>query len=238
MRIISPFRDYYDSVQTVGQDRTMVYVRKVEKKLLSSWIFPTSLCRYWSRQWCTAGDLVVGFCGRIYPVLHFYYNRKVSYEAYCFTLTEVDEWVCGVKEEDQANYWGSEHKRKSRYGLTRESVSKHFETFESKRDSYADLFTEARSPVFVALPSSTSNLGYRLGLRQSDSESCIHWNARLNRLNFAKVKDPYTAFQEISQFLGSLAFPDRSIPEVSDEDMLLAKGFDAKTSFRKPKRNC
>ena len=45
--------------------------------------------------------------------------------------------------------------------------------------------------------------------------------------------DSYTAFQELQMYFGGLAAPIKPIPHISDADMLIAKGFDKKFSFRK-----
>jgi hypothetical protein len=59
------------------------------------------------------------------------------------------------------------------------------------------------------------------------------WNACLKDLEFFRIVDPYTAFQEIAMFLGGLAVPLKPIPHVDDKTMVEAKGFDKKWSFRK-----
>lgn len=63
----------------------------------------------------------------------------------------------------------------------------------------------------------------------------IEWNACLKDVDFFRVFDPFTAFQELSMYYGGvLVHPNRPIPDVSDEDMVEVKGFDKKWSFRKP----
>jgi hypothetical protein len=58
-------------------------------------------------------------------------------------------------------------------------------------------------------------------------------NPLLRKYNFEQVKDPYSAWQEISQFLGSeLATQRDPNPPIPDELRAQAKGFD-KWSFRK-----
>ena len=49
-----------------------------------------------------------------------------------------------------------------------------------------------------------------------------------------RIKDPYTAYQELSMYLGNMAFPNKPIPTISDEVMAEIKGFN-KFSFRKDK---
>ncbi len=61
------------------------------------------------------------------------------------------------------------------------------------------------------------------------------WNAELRNFDFQKIVEPYTAFQELSMWVGAQARPERPIVEISDEVRLEAHGFDKKFSFRKPK---
>jgi hypothetical protein len=50
-----------------------------------------------------------------------------------------------------------------------------------------------------------------------------------------KVFDPYVAYHKIDSYLNNKAIPIKEIPKISDEIMIEIKGFDLKTSFRKPK---
>lgn len=63
----------------------------------------------------------------------------------------------------------------------------------------------------------------------------IHTNPILNTFNFQKVCEPIQAYQKIRMFLGNFADPEKAIPSISNADMIEAKGFDRKTSFRKGK---
>jgi hypothetical protein len=68
--------------------------------------------------------------------------------------------------------------------------------------------------------------------RRWHSEICIEHE--LKEIQFYKVYDAFSAFQEISMFVGNIARPDRNNVEISDEDQIAEKGFN-KFSFRKPK---
>jgi hypothetical protein len=59
------------------------------------------------------------------------------------------------------------------------------------------------------------------------------YNGSLKELEFFRLLDTYTAFQEIAMFLGGLAVPLKEIPEVPDKIMVGVKGFD-QWSFRTP----
>lgn len=92
----------------------------------------------------------------------------------------------------------------------------------------AIIFRDNRVPVFVAkYYGRRSYLGFR---------HPIICNGLLRELEFFRVFDPYTAFQEIAMHVGGvLGAPNKPVPEVSDKDMVSAKGFN-EWSFRKPPR--
>lgn len=85
------------------------------------------------------------------------------------------------------------------------------------------LFLEIRSPLFV--------------VRQDDDvrEFILEANTSLKVLEFAKVKDPFTAFQELSMYLGNQLVKRDAPDEIADEYRIAMHGYD-KHSFRHPTR--
>ena len=78
MRIVSDFHDYYDAVQATGQDQTLVYLRTRKEVELdrNSFPFPVFGGTPWTnvnyrsgRKGVTVVQSVVGFCGKVYPML-------------------------------------------------------------------------------------------------------------------------------------------------------------------------
>ena len=72
MRIISDFHDYYDVVQASGQDQSLIYNRKEKTVELTNYPFP--FFRFSAYYWPDPFTLqvqqhIVGFCGKVYPVL-------------------------------------------------------------------------------------------------------------------------------------------------------------------------
>lgn len=61
-------------------------------------------------------------------------------------------------------------------------------------------------------------------------------NGNLGDIHFQKIKDPYTAFQEINQFITNRANPEPFVPELTNKDKISSKGFDLKYSFRYNKK--
>jgi len=251
MRILSEVHDYYDVVQAQGQDLTMVWVRKPEEVALergpadrwgrraSNWPFPVyPYHRRYRREKngpASTSWYMVGFCGKIYPVFKF----ETKYEAgekpvICFNLQQIDEYVEAnfkrasideykLKIPKRKRYWWK-HTARMKYwpsDLMRDEFEAFFARCEEKKAAYEKMFLEKRSPVFIA--------------DDNDPQRCtITYNAVLKELEFYRVFDPFTAFQEIAMYFGSMAVPLNPIPPISDRDLSEAKGFN-KFSFRKDK---
>lgn len=232
MRIISEFHDYYDVVQAMGQDHNLVYLRKpVEAYYEDEYPFPT--IQKWGGWTWTISLLkypfvvqhIVGFCGKIYPVLEVQ-NVK------CFNIEDVDrvieasfkpkaveEYYC-LKKSKRNKWW-----RRERYfssSWRREVFEIFFAICEEKKSAFEEIFREHSCSVFV-----TSCIP-----RRHRMETKIVYNSSLQEMEFFRLFDPFTAFQEIAMYLGGMAKPNKSIPDISDKDMIIAKGFD-KWSFRK-----
>jgi hypothetical protein len=229
MRIISDFRDYYDCVQAMGQDLETVYLRKKKVDKLGIFPFPVFSCHPASQDPVGFRVAIVGFCGKIYPALEVTYDwTKPS--VFCYSVGEVDAVVeahCRDKEI-QSYRWKYSRKRRSQWKVysywsnkqRRVWVEKFFNECADVRDSYGRFFREA--PIFVARYDRTNDMS-------------ITYNDCLKPLKFVRVFDPYTAFQELYMFVCNMATPQKPIPEVSDADMVIAKGFN-EWSFRKEPR--
>lgn len=87
------------------------------------------------------------------------------------------------------------------------------------------MFRDSGHPIFVL--DTQMNKDYKYPLT---------YNASLKKYKFFKVFSTALAYQEISMYLGGvLGQGNPTIPEISNKDMIEAKGFDLKTSFRKDK---
>jgi len=223
MRIISNFRDYYDCVQGMGQDRSLVYLRHPVTENLDRNGFPFP-CAY-KDPWISKGEIVaqqiiVGFCEKLYPLWHMTYawrdehSNKVRHKYYkiCISVDEVEEHLYEYGHKDDIKDW----REPSKYGhpFGRKILEKVVSRCAAEAYKYKKYFLKHRCAQFVA------------------TRSHITYHGNLNRVEFYRVIDPYTAFQEISMYWGGLAHPENKIPEIDDVTMAEAKGFD-KYSFRK-----
>lgn len=175
----------------------------------------------------------VGFCGKIYPVVRVNLLGDPKDTAkFCYTIEEVDEWVeehfsskmlahFREKQWNDRNRWCWSQRRNSFVGFLSKEKTAWSVQIEKQ---LAELFVEHRSPLFLAH-----------NTYMTDGKSELTFNALLRQVEFFRIFDPYTAFQEISMFMSNLAVPMKPIPVPSDEIMLEVKGFD-KFSFRKDKK--
>ena len=246
MRIISDFNDYYDGVQRQGQD-DLIYVRKQQtfeyparvyagrNRVGAENKFPRKLLYYNGvGEYLDIRGVWVGFCGKIYPVVSicggnkvykgskYYFPRKV-----CFSPDEVNEAIDELPIPDKAKVrYNAKRIYHHQLGI-RCKMDTHIFFTETERlnAKYEYLFYEYNAPVFLA----------KYCWSRPDYFSVLT-NCRLADMQFYRRFDSYSAFQEINMYLsGVLGDTTEKIPNVSDKDMINAKGFD-KFSFRKDKK--
>lgn len=237
MRIISDFHDYYDVVQAQGQDQSLLYLRKQKEKELT--IRPELIAsnngrydQYFSRLLSLVESAAIGFCGKVYPVVKINIatgNGNVDSHG-CYKIEDVDSLLeANLKDKDLDVYYGNKSLRElglrwpSGTSFSRKLFKGYFE--KDQNALLAKFFTEERCPVFVM-----QYHGY------SKEKNKLVVNGCLKDWQFFKIFDTYTAFQELSMYIGGMAAPEKEIPDVSDSDMLVAKGYD-KWSFRKPPKS-
>lgn len=247
MRIISKFKDYYDCGMSWGQDSSLVYLRnmqEIDHKIL--YLGPRSKKSpfVYGNNNPPLREYTIGFCGKIYGCLAMcHYISEHSYlrldkEQFCYDIQDVDRFVETFYDEQQKEYYNSPLRKTRRFGTTfavvgsrnlvsvRRSYCEEFFTyFKQIKENYLDVFIERKSPIFVIYPWESYNNKGKTVL-----------NEQLSKFSFAKVFDPVIAYQELSMFMGGMASPEKNIPEVSDLDMIEAKGFD-NWSFRKMPSN-
>ncbi len=220
MRIVSKYKDYYDIGASAGVDMSTVYVRETQD--IIGHIKPENPYAYskwgsdrnydyrpsgWSK-------FIIGFCGKTYPGIQKWVHttpyggrREVLYN-----LDAVHEMLAGEIKQDKSKnvIWHRRH-HMSEY-------DKFFEDY-SKPNHLYKVFEEYNVPIFVKYFSSYCDL--------------LQLNPLLRSWEFFKVVDPWTAFQEISMYVGGvLNGPTMPVPSISDDVMVEIKGFD-KWSFRK-----
>lgn len=237
MRIISKFNDYYDGAQGYGIDKELVYLRKTEESKPPSDI--STFINHYSREIYEdnggrylimnqarkkhrkavrfAKTFIVGFCGEIrlcVKVTEFADKFGNIKEHYCYTREDINEhlYVPDVKF-NKGDYFCKD-------------IRLVFDRFD--RNRMRQYFIDHRVPCFV------SYSGWAAPFPSKDRKfkrSLIH-NPCLKDIQFYKVHDAYSAFQEISMFMGSLGKDAPEMDNIADEHRIAGHGFD-KFSFRK-----
>ena len=238
MRIISDFHDYYDCCQDPS-DKVNVYIRKPEKiTLKGDWGgFYDNGWSWKARQDEPHVDFqYIGFCGSIYPVVQLIKNEEAPEVVFELSrLKEIyDEYTTMRKSRHDPDYnnilrainrWKSFlATRIVNYSIHRQKSDKGLFTADLLK-----LFVEHHTPIFSIRELQTPGYG------RNNTELAL--NCRLADYKFARLFPPHLAAQEIEMYLfGVLGTQQREkIPAVSNSDLIEAKGFDLKTSFRKAK---
>lgn len=227
MRIFSKFHDYYDACQGIGiYDPLIVYSREEQEVELDKYPFPYLSLPY------RVGDVdleqgVVGFCGKLYPFVAITLWDGVSYKPiYCYTYpdfdtvfqkniksrlykqwTTVPRWARHRRDRDDGTMWGIR--------FDPQGVKDYF-TLKQKPE-YAKFFEQY--PIFVTKYKRSFTMTY---------------NTVLKDIQFFRVLDTFTAYQELAMWIANKAIPQKKMPLISDEDKIATHGFD-KFSFRKEK---
>lgn len=225
MLINSAFKDYYDNIMSTGVDRDCIYNRKTEAVEYRKTIYPHLY---------TEGDdrfnkyvfhpLIIGFCGKLYPVIRITKKELVSEKSnntYIYNMNDFLEFMNINKIK--------KFKRINKYSIQAEKSIKNY--FDKSYQKLEIVFREFNIPVFIlGSDESITNYGYR--------PSILTINPRLKDFDFIRVKDPYTAYQEIFMYIaGVLGTPEKKMLSVSDKVKAQQYGHDGKYSFKKPPEN-
>ena len=233
MRIISKFRDYYDIGSSVGVDMQNVYHR-VTKKIPMIGKFPKSVPGSGYENNNYMAGAILGFCGKRYAmvsvsphirdvsedrfVLFANPNNALNYvidgirKQMTYVNKVIIQRVVDQFNEDKKAFWA------------REAATVHsFKRFAEETENFPDneLFHRIKAPIYLALYGCTGPC------------KNLIVNPQLKPMGFASVVDPFTAFQEVSMFMGGVLGRQENAPQITDDVVLLeSKGFDKKTSFR------
>jgi hypothetical protein len=208
MRIISNFHDYYDGAMRQGMDKTIVYVR--EKKEIK--IGDQYALGYHSRSTGYYAELhLLGYCGKIYHVFQIV-NDKTNESAFYYDYEDFKKdglrlGAISKWDVERKKWWPSQ-----------------FQKFQDQSLTQAlEIFHTSQVPLFlISLSHGTGGRGQLLTL-----------NPSLKKLDFQKIKDVYTAYQDIFQYVaGVLNQPEVKMVKITDKDKIHKHGFD-KWSFRK-----
>lgn len=216
MKIISPYRDYYDSATFTGADYNLHYLRKPTAMKIHN--MKALLGNYFWREckWPPFMDNVypayqgwrVGFAGKI-----FCQGITVKDESYKAAMVQSVEYI------DITDTYAD----KDRIAL-----------FERYGPTWYMINASSVEDALVRYKDYRANYSTRLVERYGIDHYIIS-NGRLENLGFAKVISPAEAYIEMERYLSNLARPDKPIPKMDNDIKIHQHGFD-KHSFRSSKR--
>jgi hypothetical protein len=235
VRIISKFRDYYDSVQAHGIDPALVYERitRTVKPEPHLWKHPKLLelgmkmPRNWD--WDISGHLVL-FCGRLFPLWKYE-------EQWLWNSDEIATVLAKRQSRTDIHRYDKpqpgEFEERQKHSLFLSSIRGWLGISRVEIDGFLDAFGGAHMGPEVHLEFNAPVLMVTMTRVYGTAEIEVIVNPRLDDVRFFTQVDAFTAYQEIAMYLGNqLAQPDIAPQVVGDDETLArAKGFDEK-SFR------
>jgi hypothetical protein len=235
MRIVSDFQDYYDAAAAFGSDSTRIFERRSNTTELNTRQAPEP----WSRLIAhkeqsvarfplTSEELfrfiAVCFCGKIYWGLQIPAAtqpagtaEELEYVTFYDHQSAYDAIRLHPVETLRTGYmsFGTEPKLKQRL-VTYFSLN--------GSDAIEQRLVEDKVAIAILMPCNV--------------RSTLVTNARLADVQFYKVFDAWSAFQELDMFWGGVLAPEaKPIATVGDKDRLLKHGFDRKSFRKAPTRN-
>lgn len=224
MIINSSFKDYYDCGMKLGY-HGVVYNR--EPKYEETDVVVPRCCNWWNNNFqnkkrydTDITPFLLSICGKLYP---------------------------GVKTEEITETWNP-----VTFNWDKESIVKtvySLDKIDRYKQDYEDLFNLRYRRFFTDKETqpykSTDELhvNFRCPIllftncaTVGNPKSQVLLNPRLADFDFQQIMGPLEVFQIIEMWFNNLTSPEKPIPNVSNENMIEAKGFDLVTSFRKEKQ--
>lgn len=225
MRIISRFHDYYDSAQKHGQDNTCVYLRQryVQYPVGIPYKEIEKMMPLLDTRQLAVVSTVVGFCGILYPC---FYVRAwgTDRSATCYNVEHLVSFIDNLGDKRiKTNLEYKRKKSKRHFGriadryywnrtqFTYESIGSFFEKHPPLKDD--SIFFENKVPIFTCVKKARATVEFTI-------------NDCLKDLEFFKIFDPYTAYQELSMYVsGVLGVGSPETIEVSNDVLMHKRGF-------------
>jgi len=220
MKIFSKFQDYYDSALGCFLESDVKVIRNTNYEEFRVKDVP-SLGDF-DAKWTIKEELpsgntrfthtvirMVGFCGKWYYFIWPEGEDKPRY----VTLEE-------IQKHNEENHW-------------RKSLHENYKNPDDIEWWNKTIFEKYGPVIFIAEYNPIKS--WTPSWEHDRMQDIVIWPG-LKDINFQSVKDPYTALWEIEHWFDTHARPDEAVVPVGDDlTRLKAAGFDAKTSFRKPK---
>lgn len=239
MKIISKFNDYYDTGLKFGVDSNLKFYRIfVEDKIDNELMNILKNCNEFDNLFLNRtkfedetsyDNFILVYLGNIYNGIRELLGRRYHYEY-------TDELNSLINNQDfKLEFYRDKHMKKIKNMLNNNPINK-FSDYFIKRNivfMYLNnyLFSDGKIHVIYNYP----NIEKREVLPMLTDCSAKYRDKfyTLRSLEFFRVKDAYTAFNEISMYIGGiLSSKENNIININDKDILKKKGFDD-MSFKK-----
>lgn len=222
MRIISSYHDYYDCIQRDYYCPEPLFIR--ERTIIQydykTFQFANGFNLYISNT--TTVEHIIYFCGKVYKCIKICVKNNnciQQYCKYCYNIEDVTQFINSL-DKNIIKEFNKTSRHYPHFGTSKiTSIVKRFKDFESEKDDIKKAFWQMSHPIAVSY----------------SSNKTVVINDVLKNIEFQRIVPPQQAFQEIQMWLSNIAVPQKPIPSVSNSDMIEAKGFDLKHSFRKGK---
>lgn len=241
MRIISKYKDYYDSVQSMGIDKSVVYQRFNRKstflkppnfdkvinelylKPFGSIIYDKSKYTWGAKDVYLSQFFLIGFCGKLYLGYNFKHNQdnKTLYSA-----NSVLEFINQIKTKHNQKELFFNIDYHIGHGPSNHEIQETFNQSLLKQE-YNDWFHHFKSPVFMMVLDEDKKGKLR------NEECTITINPKLKDLDFFRIKDAFSCYQSIEQYItGVLANTEITGSNMTNQEKIESHGFDMKYGFR------
>ncbi len=239
MKIISPFKDYYDGVQSFGTDDKVVFQRTSERRNISglagfsdvyqpfieygqTYTLNKKGVHYYDDR-VIQTNIILGFCGQLYFGHKFDTIEKGN---------STKSVVYYTREEGLA-YVQSLNKAYNVEGFELTPAP----NISNKVESW---FHTLQSPIFIfpayAYYSNELDLNWDQDIPALPLELLV--NPNLKQLNYHSIKEAYSCYQEIQQFIsGVLSYTETYENRSTDKEKIMQHGIDPTYGFRtRPKK--
>jgi hypothetical protein len=234
MYLISKHKDYYDTALGFGIDASIVYKRDevvmelpiaetILKGLPSRGEYEYTSYRRSDASY-NAIPFVIGFCGKMYlgyTVSVSVWERSGSkiYTRICWSVDDIEQFLIDYKLEESLIKFNEPAKKSKSFWYTpfRKFLVLDAQAELNKNQTLLDIFVNYKTPIF--------KLG-SAGELISFIKYALIVNPVLRKVEFYRVVDAYTAFQEISHYISGVLTVPPDNHHVSDKTMLIKRGFD------------
>lgn len=247
MRIISKFKDYYDIGLSYGIDPHLHYVRNDKSfhdKLRSVFkdvpsykdrirdfgsIFPYNSGYNKLRRYSRS---LIGFCGKFYPVIKIdsIVQKSLIFWDYEPTYVyDVDSFLDLLKKDKDFKDADISQEGMKDIEDCAKTIFTSFEGFEDDT-----LFLKYNAPIIHLHTNDIFSFNVWSDDLLDEAEVNVKINPQLKEFEFFKIKDPYTAFQDLSMYMGNIfANTQPDMAKVTEPEIIEKKGFDPTYGFRK-----